>query len=600
MAGMLGIFNVRSKGVNYSSLLETIDLAGTGQRRSFSTRNGYVATANLPNSRFDDSYYYEDKDFFCCFSGDLVDFVSIPWDDIIEFCKNSSFERFGNLKGNFAIAVIDKPYNKFYLISDRLSQYLVYYSITDSSFIFSTALSTFVRLQRKPDFNINWLYEYFFFNFPIGQNSFLVNVKRMPQSSVLKYDFRTSAVSVFKYAPPFKKPPELMLANKALERALSIFKGRVPKYFDKDRRIALGISSGFDSRTLLALAPPNSISETYTYGVPGCSDLKGASALCNCLKIPHRDIVFGRDFTDALPDLIYKTVWISNGLQGINRSSLMYVYEELINRGRHQIVISGVSGDHLFRGHGNVPSIISADMEKTFITNSHCINHQLFKRIFGQKYREFEGHINNVLTYIRTNYGPFNLAQTHLNYFMYEVAPKYFAGEAAIANNYALFRCPYWDADIMKLAYEISLSTLSFSRFLGAKKDGFAENILQANIIETNKDFADIPVRSIPLTLYTGNHRILYKLYRTLIRGPRYIRNKMFPNACPPLEDWKRWYKETLRQEINNLLGTNCAACDYIDVSFIEEIKRTNNTYWLSKLATVEIILKLIKNNWHI
>lgn len=600
MAGILGLFNAGSKDINYVSLLETIDLLGTSDRHFSSTENGFIAVAHLSDSWLNNSYYYEDKNFLCCFGGDLADFTSVPWDNIIECCKNSSFEWFGDLKGNFAVAVIDKLRGKFFLISDRTSQYPVYYSLTGSFFSFSTALSTFIRLQEKPEFNVNWLYEYIFFNFPIGQNSFLVNVERMLPSSVLQYDFRTSDISISIYAAPFKKAADLLAGRKALERALSVFESRVPRYFDKDFKTALGISSGFDSRTLLALASSDATLETYTYGVPGCSDLKEASKLCKSLKIPHKNILFDKDFQNALPDLIYKTVWISNGLQGINRTVLLYVYGELISSGRHGIVISGVSGDHFFRGHGNVPSIISADMEKTFLNNRSHINHQLFRKIFGRTYSEFENHINNTLTYIRTNYGQFSSPETHLNYLVYEVAPKYFAGEAAIANNYTLFRCPYWDMDIIKLAYDIFFSTLSFSRFSRAKKDTFIENVMQANIIKSNKNFANIPVRSIPLALYTGNHRILFRLYRIITRGPRRLRNKIFPTASPPLEDWKGWYKQTLRQEINSLLGPGCFTANYIDMAFIEEIKRTTNTHWLGKLATIEIILKLIKNSWHI
>lgn len=189
-----------------------------------------------------------------------------------------------------------------------------------------------------------------------------------------------------------------------------------------------------------------------------------------------------------------------------------------------------------------------------------------------------------------------------MSYLVYEVAPKYFAGEAEIASNYSTFRVPYWDKDIVKLAYEKEYSTISFSRFLKKKKkDTYRENIMQTYVISKNPKFRKIPIHGIPLSVFMYDSKPLYQLGHLIHRGYPLLKRHIYHTpSLPPLEDWPTWFKYTLRSEIEKLLNEDSLICDYIDKDFVLNMREANNIHYLGKLATVEILLNLIKNGWTI
>jgi asparagine synthetase B (glutamine-hydrolysing) len=605
MPGILGVFGINTDSINKSSLIETINLCGTDETQTLLTDNGFMAISSLKDIPLKGALYYEDKNFISSFSGDLVDYDSIPWEGIINECKSSSFERFSELRGRFAIAVYDKKSMRLYLISDCTSQFPLYYSLTNEYFAFSTANPTFTRLPHKPIFNTNWLYEYIFFNYPIGQTTFLKEVQKMPPSSVLRYDLYTADLKVVQYSKFFEKSKRLLNGQKALDKCTEVFQDRVPKYFRGDQSILSAITGGFDSRTLLSFAPAQVDLETYTYGVPGCWDLQEVSDFAQKLEFPHKYIFFDDKFTDLLPRLIYDTVRLSGGLQGILRSTLSYVYKTLSENGQSvPISINGISGGQLFRGDSHVPSLISFGMERLLSTGDVHIDHDFYSAVFGERFGEFEKHLMDTAERISTDYGDFSRPEAHLSFFVYEVGPKHFGGEAAIADNYTIFRVPYWDKDIIQLAYEIEYSTLEFSHF-STKKDEYRENVMQAYLISQNPGYKNIPIKGLPVTVFASDNRLLYQLNRAIRRGPGWFRRRFFFTSLA-VEDWLNWFKYVLNSEFDKLLNDDSIITNYIDAKFIFEMKELcsarpsiSSIHWLGKLVTLEILLHLIENEWN-
>ena len=132
----------------------------------------------------------------------------------------------------------------------------------------------------------------------------------------------------------------------------------------------------------------------YTYGVPGCADLVEASKAAKALNIKHHRILFDKNFEKKLPSLIFDTVYLSSGLEKINRSSILYAYKNLTGCGKKfPLVISGISTGMQFRGHANIPMLISPDMARIFSTGKKCINENFWKEFMGNYYKPFKRHI---------------------------------------------------------------------------------------------------------------------------------------------------------------------------------------------------------------
>ena len=607
MPGMFGIIGRPEECLDKDALIETIDLVSLCNSEFLEIGCGFMACAWLKSNNLLSSRHFQDPYYTACFSGDLIDVKEIPWEEIIRNLESGRYEPFSDFRGTFCFAVFRKSDEHLWIISDRTSQHPLFYSIQNNALVFSTTLSTFCRLPEIPEFNVEWLYEYLFFNYPIGQTTFIENVKRVPPATVLEYDYKPSKNKLVQYAGFFKESPALLKGQQALDRACSVFSERVPKYYEAGVRTAVSLTGGFDSRTVLSMAPSEVLPDliAYTYGGANCGDIRAASKVTSTLQFPHKTIVFDKKFMKELPDLIYNTVLLSGGLERVQRSTLLYVFRELTDKGQSfPLILTGVSGDHLFRDHingmGNVPAMIPANMMKTFQTGNSYISSAFFEKGFMNQYRHFTEHINSVLERLANTYGALNNPEAYLSFIVYEITPKYFAGEASIAGNYSVYRTPFWDAEIMELAYQIEYGTIGFSESL-EMKDRYLECVLQASIIGNNKSFYKIPIKGIPLSTFYRNSKARYQLdnilYR-LFRAPRKIKTMIKPVHNALLENWSSWFKVDLHEEINALISENSLISSYLDGNFLKEIRETMNVQWLGKILTAEIILNLMKRRW--
>ncbi len=603
MPGFFGYYGLDSINLDLATAIETIDPAGLCESRAFNSARGTCAVSWLKNSPVLAGKYLENDRFTACFAGDLTGFSDIPWGEITEILEEREFSRFANFRGAFALSIYDKNKNTISVISDRISQQPVYYSESGSIFIFSTALPFFCRFPRDFTFNEKWLWELLFFNYPVGGTTYVENVFKMPPASILEFDLNTSRQKIISYAEPFKRTSNPLKGVEAITEADSVFERRVPEYFDVAERATVSITGGFDSRTILSYAPLERI-DTYTYGIEGSGDLKEGVEIASQAGLNHHSIEFGKDFLEELPDLMEYTIYLSGGMERVVRSTLPYVYRELTANGtRYPVIITGISGDHLFRDHimgtGNIPSLITPDMMAVFHTGNVDLDNDLYRKMFGERYPDYTRYITTALEQLTSRYGDLNTPEAFLSYLIYEVTPHYFAGEAEIAKNFGTFRSPFWDADIIQLSYDIEYSTLGFSKSLPFK-DKYRECLLQASIMQKNKSLSHIPINGIPLRFYSADNKLYYNLGRMILRTPGKIKSMLSKSAHTAPEDWRRWFEIVLEEKINNLITEESFITEYLDWKFIEEIKRSKDTHWLGKILTAELVLRLFNRGWKI
>jgi asparagine synthetase B (glutamine-hydrolysing) len=605
MPGLIATLDKKNRRGTLEKLLWTIDYLSSCNTKIIDSGNAGLAIAWLKNDLYGDDRIFEDDRFICLFAGDLIGYQSVPWIEITKAMADKKYSELRSLKGPFALCILEKGKGILHAISDRRSQFPLFYSITDSGILLSSTISTFCH-NEKMQFNPGWLYEFLYFNYPVGQTTPVKNVSRVPHASVLSYNLNTGQHSIIEYTRPFRRAEKLIEGRNAIQKAKNVFQERMSNHIPPNTKVAISLTSGFDSRTVLAYSTPlckNNL-ETYTYGIAGCTDLKVASSVANSLGIKHQQIIFDDSLIGQLSKMIYETVYLSGGLERVTRSTLNYVYRILTNDGTNfSAVLTGIAGDHLFRDHvkstGNIPSLVSADMAATIQSGTPCISKSFYKEAFGKTYGYFEEHIRNSLSKLEKAYGPISHPEPYMSFLVYEVSPKYFAGEHAIASNYTTLRSPYWDDEIISLAYEISFSTIGFSESL-PKKNKYLEAVLQANLIKTNNELSKLLIRGIPLEAFSINNTFIYNLVRLLWRGPAKIVDHIKNNSEIPLEDWPKWVKSPLGPEIDNLLSGDSLISRYVTPEFLEELKIMDNEHWIGKFVTAEILLRLIENGWDI
>lgn len=602
MHGFCGILGLESNLIDKRAFIKSINLADTMHIDSVSEDNFFSAVSFLNKAPLKGQRIYKTRDLIFLFAGDLIGFEEIPWKEIETNFLNSNFEWFSTLRGLFAFVIFNRKLKQITLIGDHRAQLPVYYGILDNNFVFSTDLSTFTTLKTVPEFNIEWLYEYMFFNFPIDRTTFLKDVNRLRPMTVLTFGLASKTIKELKYGEYFKKAKNILTGKEALNKCIKAFKERIPKYYCKDKDNLVAISGGFDSRTLLALAPEKAKIETYTYGVEGSTDLETVSTFINKIDIDHKEVLFDEEFKKSLPNLIYDTVRLSGGIQPILRSTLLYVYKNLYKDNINiPIVMGGIAGD-LYRGwnkNSSNTSVVSEGIQHFFRTGKVLINKNIYNKIFNEKSKYFEKHINKSFDKIKELYGaPLN-PKLQIDYSNYEIFSNYFGGEMAIASNYFTFRQPFWDIDLIDLAYKTELSHLGFSKRQDEKKDiSYKQYVLQAKLMASNPKIKKTYIRGVPITLFANDNKNIFRISRLFVRGLAFLKGYRKPTN--DLEEWEDWFKYSLKEEFDSLLNDNSLILKYIDKDYIKLAKKSNDIHLLSKFATTEIILNLIKNKWDI
>jgi asparagine synthetase B (glutamine-hydrolysing) len=546
--------------------------------------------------------YYQNERFAVLFQGDMPGLQSIPYSEILASISKKNYDWFRGCRGTFAIAVYDSAKHRLWLISDRTSQEAFYYLVEPGGAVFSTSLATFSRLPEVPRFNVSWLYDLLFFNFPVGETTPFSGVWRMPAASVLEIDLHDWTHSIVEYARRFEVKEKLAGGLAGLERAYDVFTSRIPRYFDGRGKVACSLTGGYDSRTLLSLAPISRHDDlhVYTYGVPGCFDLREARRLAGRLGIPHMSICFEGDFARRLPGLTNETVYLSGGLQGIARATLPYIYKRLTGSGKmFCTIVSGVAGDHFFRGHGSVPPIISHAVADLFrgVKREQVIDCDIHRAVLGSGFDAFAHHVNDAVDRLEGKYGPFESSRCHLLYSIYEISPKYFGGEAAIANNFAAFRCPYWDSDVIGLACEIVYSTLAFSKF-APTRDDVREEMLQSYILKRDPRLANELIRGHLPADCLGSASSWGNVFRNVVWLLRRVKAKI--ENRPPVEDWPKWYADVLEQGLRKRILYGSMVGGYLSESALQGSFASRNLHLIRKLASAEILLSLLGNGWDI
>ena len=580
---------------------ELLNPTGNLFLQSWSNEDKNFAVSYLKNSPLKGERILDNEKWIIIFSGDLIEYDSIPFKEIIINIEQNKFENFSKFNGIFGIAAYNKETDQLYIISDRRAQYSIFYFINKNSIIISSELSIFTRLLDQPEFNEEWLYDYLYINFPIAETTFFKNVNKLLPATCLKVNTENKSSSQIKYAMNYTKHKNLIDGNDALELAANVLKKRVPIYFKGGEKVACAITGGWDGRTNFAMSLKKFNVTPFTYGTPACNDIKSIKEFSKKLHINHIEILFDDDFIKQLPELIFETVYISFGLHGILRSSLLYVYKYLTsNATKFPLTISGIHYDGLFRGHPGIPFIVSKEMEKHLATGQKEINNEYWMKILNCNAENFSSEITKKLNYLEKEYGNLKSGEQHLCYYIYNAGPNHFGGELKIANNFTVVRVPAWDSEIIDLALKLKYSTLSYSQLFGYPKGKRDEVILQSYIIKKlAPEMSGLRIRhTTPSMVLKGEaHFQAYQLYRKIISK---INKTILPkNKFTLLEDWDLWLNEIYRNFIDELIfDSNSLIRNYLNHKYLEKLRTERDILMIGKLATTEIILRLIKNKW--
>jgi len=203
------------------------------------------------------------------------------------------------LDGVFVLAIWDRSRQELIIANDRAGLYPLHYAHIKGRLLFAPEMKA---ILSDPDFHkeldLTALVEYVRFQFLLGDKTFFVDLRLLPNASLLRYNLQTDRLSIQPYWD-FSEIPELpasLTFEDAVDEAGKRLHAAVDRLTADNYRIGVQLSGGVDARAILGLIDGDrSRITTITFGQPGCRDAEYARQIARVAGSRHHYF----EFTDG-------------------------------------------------------------------------------------------------------------------------------------------------------------------------------------------------------------------------------------------------------------------------------------------------------------
>jgi hypothetical protein len=177
----------------------------------------------------------------------------------------------------------------------------------------------------------------------LGENTWFEHIKLIRPATVISFNLKSKAFKEYHYWKWSEIKPSGLSFKDAVDALGYRFIQAVARRFNPDKKIGISLSGGLDSRAIFAAVHhlyPDYEGTAYTFGVPGCDDIKIASQVVALTDWRHRVFYF----SDANWFLSrFEKIWNTDGML-----DMMHMHgSEFLNKlkGDLQINLNGFLGD---------------------------------------------------------------------------------------------------------------------------------------------------------------------------------------------------------------------------------------------------------------
>jgi asparagine synthase (glutamine-hydrolysing) len=360
----------------------------------------------------------------------------------------------------------------------------------------------------------------------------------------------------------------------------------LPKYLFGKQPIGLSLTGGVDSRMILAWAPrsPGTL-PCYTWGgkYRDCADVKIARRTAKLCRQPHNAILVDGEFLSEFPALAERSIYISDGTMDVTGAVDLYV--QRLARQIAPVRLSGVCGGEILR--------------RLVMFKPSSLQQGLFDpelaRAFLEAAATYEGEL-----------------QGHrLSFTSFKQAPWYMASKFTVERSQVTYRTPYFDNDLVALAYQTPAKLLNNEPALRLIADG--NPALERIATDRGLAFRSIPGVDRAQHWYQeftfkAEYAYDYGMPQWLARldhilAPLHL-EKLFLGRHK-VAHFRVWYRDELSYYLKEvLLDPLTLQRPYLNANFLEKILKAhssgqrNYTFEIHKILTLEFIQrKLIELN---
>jgi asparagine synthase (glutamine-hydrolysing) len=543
----------------------------------------------------------EQKDICLLFSGE--DFADQADIDALrmrghEFDSNNAsylvhlYEEMGcefleKLNGWFSGILLDLREQKFILFNDRYGVNRLYYHEDARGFYFSSEAKALLKiLPSTRQLNLRSLGEVLCCEAVLQNRSLFSGISLLPPGAAWVFA-RGEPVKKKRYfkQEAWENQPELTESD-FYEKLKETWTRVLPRYFRGEEPIGLSLTGGVDSRMILAWAPrPQGTLPCYTWGgtYRDCADVKIARRAAKLCQQPHNTIPVNGEFLSEFPAIAERAVYISDGTMDVTGSIDLYV--QRLARHIAPVRVSGVCGGEIlrrlvmFKPDPPQSSLFDPELARSF---------QEAAATYGS---ELQGH--------------------RLSFTSFKQAPWYMASKFTVERSQITYRSPYFDNDLVALAYQTPAKLLHNGPALRLIADG---NPALGNIgTDRGIAFRSIPGVTRALHWYQeftfkAEHAYDYRMPQWLAKldhvfAPLHL-ERLFLGRHK-FHHFRVWYRDELSRWLKEMLfDSGARSRSYLRPNSLEEILKAhinghrNYALEIHKILTLEFIQrKLIELN---
>lgn len=171
---------------------------------------------------------------------------------IAHLWEESGPQAIEQLRGMFALVIIDRRTAEVVLVRDRLGEKPLHYARVDDALWFSSELSPLVRAGvARPELDVDQLNEYLTYGFVPEPATIIAGVRKVPAGARLAIDLTSGASQVHTYWSPSDFVGDASTSSDIIASAIA---DAVEVNTRSDVPVAVSLSAGIDSSMVAALA----------------------------------------------------------------------------------------------------------------------------------------------------------------------------------------------------------------------------------------------------------------------------------------------------------------------------------------------------------
>lgn len=256
---------------------------------------------------------------------------------------------FSRFNGMFALALLDKRFNKLILARDHAGIKPLYYSIQNDQLFFASEVKAFTRINPSWPENSDWRKYFLLFGHLPEPVTTLKDVLPLPKGSLLEIELPSLKATPHQFFQPYYNYT-INDRSEAIQKVHDSLIAAVERQLVSDAPIGLFLSGGLDSSLLTVLAKPFIPDNLHTLSIifenEKYSEKYYQDIIINKTKANHKSyLVTENDFKQSMPDIIAAMDQPSN--DGINS----YFISKYAKEYGLTAVLSGLGADELFGGY---------------------------------------------------------------------------------------------------------------------------------------------------------------------------------------------------------------------------------------------------------